>query len=66
MTCCSDCGTPLLPTNTSARCAECALVVRNEQLTTPELVQRRYALLRAVALAQRIVDMKDHQERYPK
>lgn len=54
---CGDCGTQLLPTNTGTRCAECALVRRNEQLTTPAMARSRDELLRAAMVAQRIAEL---------
>ncbi|WP_163726840.1 hypothetical protein [Mycobacterium gallinarum] len=54
---CRDCSTRLLRTNTTTRCAECRLMRRNERLTTPDMAERRDALLRTAAIARRTAEL---------
>ena len=54
-----DCGTQLRRANTGYRCAECRLVRRNEQLSTPAMRERQQQLLRAAAVAQRIAEIAE-------
>lgn len=56
---CDDCGTQLLRTNRFSVCAECALVRKNERLTTPAMARRRDELLRAAAVTARIAELSD-------